>query len=169
MKIKSYLNQKWNTQQGFHLTLLSGDAWHISTAKLRFNVFMCPSVDRSVPAGCHAGRRKKRRRSCGLVWRSCWWAWKSSPQCSGCGRRGLAGSVGDETWWALWSSLNTESCRPAASLSTFNLSAVCRSVKNKDQKVMASCHCNHLSKIKVSALSHFCVYWSSSEIVRFFP
>lgn len=59
-----------------------------------------PPVVRQLPAGCRAGKRKRRRRSCEPVWRSCWLAWRSSPQSSWCGRGGLSGSVGGETWWA---------------------------------------------------------------------
>lgn len=59
-----------------------------------------PPVARKLPAGCHVGKRKRKRRSCEPVWRSCWLAWRSSPRCSRHGRGGLAGSVGGETWWA---------------------------------------------------------------------
>lgn len=59
-----------------------------------------PPVLWKLPAGCRAGRRKRRRRSCEPVWRSCWLVWSSSPRSSWCGHGGLAGSVGGETWWA---------------------------------------------------------------------
>lgn len=59
-----------------------------------------------LPDGCRAGRRKRKRRSCELVWRSYWEVRCSSPRSSWRGSGGLAGSVGGETWWALVGSVD---------------------------------------------------------------
>ena len=96
-----------------------------------------PPTAWKLPAGCRAGKKKRRRRSCELACRSCWPAWRSCPQSSWCGRGGHAGSVGGKTWWAptslaLWISLSTGPSRSGASSDTSSLSLLAVHLKNKD-------------------------------------
>ncbi len=101
-----------------------------------------PPVAWQLPAGCRAGKRKRRRRSCEPVWRSCWLAWSSSPQSSWCGPGGLAGSVGGETWWAPVGSVDLPqhwALQIRSILWQFlTLTACCSSEKTKGQEVTLS-------------------------------
>lgn len=75
--------------------------WSVTVPICSFKLVLdCCPVAWKLPAGCRAGKRKRRRRSCELASGSCWLAWSSSPRCSSCGHEGLLWSVGGRTWWA---------------------------------------------------------------------
>lgn len=95
-----------------------------------------------LPAGCRAGKRKRKRRSCEPVWRwSCWLGCHSSPQSSWCGHGGHAGIGGGETCWAPVGSVDLPQhwAPRISSILWHTLTACCSSEKkNKGQEVTPS-------------------------------